>query len=790
MSVNQGVTMALSAVSTTLLFLLASCAAKQNCSEAHCKLLPLTKDVASKFQLLTTSEKGVRMIYLQLKIGNDSYDPLQAPNEFLPYRWVWAPTISELLLSLSYDYDILSLGLLKRQVRSMDMKLEDEPSGCLASLNSSCQDIVVARTLLGNVTARNGPGASIHSSEDVVCVAEIDKNINFFENFFEGDVEFRCCKVVDNQGGLNLIPECDLRVQKSHWYKAFYVVLNVLTLFVGLYYPVILFMLPAADYIFGFGKECEKEHQQEEGERLEQNGYLSIPSSQETREENSNVTEDNANVIEQHEHDKGKDEVEKRKIDEIPVDDGSPVNISTLLYACVSAKVFQHYSTKLPFNIKLAFLWVCVIPFPFYIELALGCILKDEYLEEIRKKDGVLLTGGLFLIFDITQTGDCVILIISYLIIPLLTILILTSEDLFGVKSKVKSSSSRVFIGDEVLQHFKKSKKSLLVILSLGKVPIRVYQEVQNSYDKFKKTGGGRLVRLVWVLLALISSILAVIWSVITAAICLLLIVSLSTVVLVGLSPYVIILQFFIRYKLVRSPRLRILFLILLLAGIVTLCFPDKHLLYIINPAIWLLLAVTAPFYLPFTSCRFVIKMCGYTIMGLIYNAEIAAPIAVFFATLASYLRDRYFDSKTKCKRVKEIISQEWQQQMKQSLQTEVVSDAIPKKLFWYVCDGVKYQVFPLEWEALRLLRDVTIIFVTAFLALCAIFFSSNSYKISTVASTIAVFVSAKIPMVLLREKDNFNGWEKINIKGIIRESVKKYIADKERLKPANEATV
>ena len=114
--------MVLRAVSVTLLFLLASCAAIQNCSEVHCKLLPLSKDVASKFQLIRTSEKGVRMIYLQLKIGNDSYDPLQSPNEFLPYRWVWAPAISELLLSLSYDYDILSLGLLKRQVRGMDVK--------------------------------------------------------------------------------------------------------------------------------------------------------------------------------------------------------------------------------------------------------------------------------------------------------------------------------------------------------------------------------------------------------------------------------------------------------------------------------------------------------------------------------------------------------------------------------------------------------------------------------------------------------------------------------------------
>lgn len=128
--------MVLRAVSVTLLYLLASCAAKQNCTEVQCKLLPVSKDVASKFQFKRTSEKGVKMIYLKLKIGNDSYDPLQSPNEFLPYRWVWAATTHELLLSLSYDYDILSLGLLKRQVRSMDVQLEDEPSGCLAGLNS------------------------------------------------------------------------------------------------------------------------------------------------------------------------------------------------------------------------------------------------------------------------------------------------------------------------------------------------------------------------------------------------------------------------------------------------------------------------------------------------------------------------------------------------------------------------------------------------------------------------------------------------------------------------------
>lgn len=537
------------------------------------------------------------------------------------------------------------------------MQLEDEPSGCLAGLNSSCQDIVVARTLLDNVTARNGSGG-IQSSEDVVCVAEIDTKINFLENFFEGDV-----------GGLNLIPECDLRVQKSNWYKAFYVVLNVLTFFVGLYSPALLFLLP--DYIFDLRKECEKEHQQEEEERLKQNGYQPVPSSQETHEtiteESTDVTdanaigskgimlssvrrpatlaEDHTNAIEEPNTNESnvneadgneatlngpnsnepnsnepysgvspnssiKDGEEERKIDEIPVDDGSPVNISTLLYACASAKVFRHYSTKLSFNIKLAFLWFCVIPVFVYIELALGYTLMDEYLDEIGKNDTVILTGGLFIILNMTQTGEWVILIISYFIIPLLIILILRPEHLGEVGTRelrfslvdcklflTITGSSRVFIGDEVLQSFKKSKEVLLEISSLGKVPIHVYQAVQNSCDHCKKTGARRLVRSFWVLLALISSICAVIWSVIFAAICVLFIPFLSAIVLVALSPYFTILWYFV-HKLIIRRWLIIFLLIIILAGSVMFFFSlGKPLLLAINPLIWFVFTISSPFF-------------------------------------------------------------------------------------------------------------------------------------------------------------------------------------------------
>ena len=119
-----------------LCFSVVACTSPKDCNEVQCKLLPVGEDLESKFQLIA-SEKGVRIVYLNLEIGNDSYRPLDVNDEFLPERWVWARSISEPMLSLSYDYDVLSLGLLNYQVRSMNILVEDRdhPSGCLAGLN-------------------------------------------------------------------------------------------------------------------------------------------------------------------------------------------------------------------------------------------------------------------------------------------------------------------------------------------------------------------------------------------------------------------------------------------------------------------------------------------------------------------------------------------------------------------------------------------------------------------------------------------------------------------------------
>ena len=102
--------------------------------DVDCRLLPTDKNISTEFRL-QASGKRVKIVYLNLKIGNGSYHPLELADEFLLERWVWAKSIKEHMLSLSENYDFLSLGLLKYRVTSLDVHLADKPTGCVTSLN-------------------------------------------------------------------------------------------------------------------------------------------------------------------------------------------------------------------------------------------------------------------------------------------------------------------------------------------------------------------------------------------------------------------------------------------------------------------------------------------------------------------------------------------------------------------------------------------------------------------------------------------------------------------------------
>ena len=420
-------------------FSVSTAVAVQNCSLVNCKVLPVGENIASEFRL-KASEKGVRMIYLNLKIGNNSYNPLELQDEFQPDRWVWARSNKEPMLSLPYDYDILSLGLLTYQVRSMTLPLRDEPSGCLAGLNSTCQDVAVGRALLDNVTSEGG-------NTGVVCVVAIKKIVrkDFFKHYETISIKYHCCRL--NASSIN----CDVPVEGSNWYQAIQHFLIFLAVVLMFYFPALPLLLP--DYIFDLQYECDKESNT--GVR---NGYEEIPDIH-------NVEEDRL----------------ESSLGEIPVDDASPVTCSTALLGCVQGLP----DVKMSFNLKLAVLLFCIFPFGFYVNVGLSFVLKEKYFDELFMKVPPPKTSATPMFFSISRSlysfGP-----FEYLLVTLFTltcfmaVLFLRPKDLFlnqdfkcwqcqlakhRFSLRIKENEDSVSIGDKMLHHLNINQKLAYLLM-------------------------------------------------------------------------------------------------------------------------------------------------------------------------------------------------------------------------------------------------------------------------------------------------------------------------------------
>ena len=458
--------MAFKTILLPFLCFLVSSSAKQNCSEYQCSLVPVGEDLSSEFQL-KASEKGVKLVYLQVKIiGNDSYGPLNCQDEFLPDWWVYTRSISEPMLSLPYDYDALSLGLLNYQVRSMTVPLKENPAGCLEALNSSCQNKAVGRALLKNVTRTTHKVGEA----DVVCVQEI-KYYTFFQLLYnEDNLEYDCCIREKNSVEIR----CNQSARTTVWLEAFNVVLLILQGVLLLCFPASPLALP--DYIINFQEELEKEKQEE---KVLENELDTDNQGQEQTEDQrdsstDNCTEGYQNLFEteilvhncdgrshsctssspvrsedESHHCDNEGQVRGRVCghnrrdsstggDQHPseqksvyMDDASPVTFCNLLKRIVSEYSGCLQYLKFPFNVKLAILVIGVAPIFFYVRIILALTIKRRVFDESAEKNDAFLDGlQLFSLhfFHLNSSRDITILVLLS-VVPFLTIFFLSPRD-------------------------------------------------------------------------------------------------------------------------------------------------------------------------------------------------------------------------------------------------------------------------------------------------------------------------------------------------------------------------
>ena len=792
----------------TVLFLFTYCKAKpENCSETRCKLLPVGGGFPFEF-LSKAFEEGVRMVYVHLKIGNDSYDPLDLKDEFLSHRWVWANRISEPMLSLSYDYDILSLGLLTYQVRSMDVHLRDQPRGCLANLNSTCQDEAVGRVLLNKTEYRIY--GELPQDADVVCVAVIEKT-DFYSDFFEGNVIYHCC--AENKDEESSI-QCDLVVKSSGWFKAFNGILNILTLVMILYSPAFLLALP--DFIFNFREEYQKDVQRGQaqdnnnGSSEDNQALLDSPVTNEYGTINDSAT---IQVRESDPPQRRNESIQSqisgsgssvgqpqqqaqdpRQVSEnselstaeqsfVYLDDASPITCSTLFNTFTS----KFKKNLIFFNVKLAFLCYLLIPIFYYVELLLNYAAKKVFVEEMFRKQEAFLPGPIFSFLSSKES-----LVLLGVSVP---ITLLSRPEDFKINGKCAlCKGNDLFVGEELFQHMEqilvKTQELFFWLIKIHrkgiKKPIKWCTRLLNSFKCLKDLEPQkRFLRSVQTFCHFLCDAMVISFcGLFLGAVYLFsFFVGIAFLCLL-FSPY-ITLGFAVYRKTKHlyctqiQPRLPEKFL-------VKVSFYWSTIFFVCMSSALVMENLTVACFVGALSCRFIVKMFGYIIIGLVLNAEIASPFGTFVIAVSTNMYLCYYNLQKKYQEVKEMISQQWQKHKKDLLSTDDLSNSeegtIPEDLFWHVCSDKstsEHKVLPIRPEIYRMICNMVLILIFLVLALCSIIFLGNTYSISTVASIIAVFVTGVIPGLFFKgitKGNKFSGPTKAGMMKKIEKSVNEYI--------------
>ena len=770
---------------SVFLFFLSSCQAEvENYSEAECKVLTVGEGTASEFRV-KASEKGVRIVYLDLKFHNDSYRPLESENGFLPNRWVWASLISEPMLSLSYDYDILSLGLLKYQTRSMDVLLEDQPSGCLANLNSSCQNKVVGRALLNMTQLNSGEPPD----RNVVCVAIIENYVkDFLWSFFDGNVKFRCCEMSKQETEESAYIQCELEVQVSDWFKAFNGTLNLLTVLMMLYCPAFLLFLP--DSIFNLQEECKKEERRENEQQSEDSHHR---QSNQKRSRYGSTDEASANInAENNDSDPsvtlailtqsqqansqiGEDTSNKHVQSLLYLDEPNPITFSYFL------RTYTKERTELfSFHSKFAFLWYCVIPIFVYLRLGLNYIVESKFMEAVHKNPKAYLVGPLFsyrfCVQDLVRTPMALAPLILILFSSPKDFLITVTEDIRQVKCPVCRENT-VSVGEDMLRHL---RKLAVDSYKLASCLINVHQKALAKSIKFfthyaieKMVPPWKRAKTPFIVLWVLfwDVVLVIVVGVILGGVC-------FCVLLIGLvfliccySPWGSLmlvclrklgqmlkkwsLEEFNQYRHYLTPMfigVQVGFQLLLMAILTNGCLVGS------------------------LSCRCITRMFGLVTLGLVLNASVVGPFLALSIVALTNIYLCYYNLQMYYRDVKEMISEKWQ-----TLDGKREHGAIPEDLFWCICSEASNSnkaVPPVRGEVNRMLSNMAIILIFLVLVFCSVFLVTDASSMSAVPSTIAVFLSGAIPSLLfkgLTHGKRFTGETRVRMIREIEEAVIKY---------------
>ena len=815
--------MAIQAICLVAVWFLAYSAASQPCGVSQCKLYPVRGDFAFTFQQLA-SEKGVRLVYFNLEIGNNNVHPLESSERFLAKRWIWAKTIREPMLLMTDDaHDIHSLGLLRRKKRYMTVQLAEQPAGCLASLNVSCQDNVVGKTLLSNVT--NVSHCSRLPPTDCVCTFHTRK-------MYREGWETVCCSVREITEKNSTVYRCGIAPENDWFVKPFHVISFFLRCILVLYGPAIFILLP--DWVFLVREWSTEEQQHVETPRVESEGARYRVSRQRhiemTQVENEDEREiswvnpvspnqqENMLIVESEQTmEFGDDTCEglpkslsseeldriceeklsavheaQKEIDfELPIDDMSPIT----LWALLSDFVKKLPPTHMNFNFRLILLFFVLFPVVVHIKLAVIFFYELEFYHEVYRKFNYSWSSDIYLGNEfsfqsiasenwirIAEQQICIGINAAFYCSLFVILTLVRPKDLLCRRALGLSicgvSFDSLSLGENIIHNLTIQRP---LVCKLASSVLELYMNVLKKCLMkltLRRSRGTRLERALrsWCVILCFFPKFLIATALGIAFLLIFLIIFVSLLILT--SPDATFLVFVIKTLMDTMTDLERSFSRHIAFKPIALVFEMVSVLIIFGTFLYFSNHISTK------SVEVMINTFLFTIMAVVLNVEFVTPYIAFILVVARNVHLCFLNLQNRYKKVKDMISKHWEEQTTNLFCIKCSNNGtIPKELFWFVCSNEELvfeeQILPLRTEICFMLRDMALIISFLGLFFFAVLVFETMEEISAVVSTFFVLISGVIPQLIFTRKEQFSGWDKIKIDNKIKEAVRAYVLAK-----------
>ena len=202
----------------------------EQCKTLNCSFA-IDGDECEKFKESVYTEKALA-IFITVNVTNSTNNEETAgkvlgesggngmENGQVKQKWVWLRDArGKFLVTLPYDFDILSLSTLKKDVPSITMKFTTTPQYCFANMSKTCRRSFIATAIFN-------------------CLGDTYGNLCVRPQEHKEYKEYRCCEKIDNDY------VCDEPIKDNRWIEIAISFLWACSIGFGLFAPLLLKYFP------------------------------------------------------------------------------------------------------------------------------------------------------------------------------------------------------------------------------------------------------------------------------------------------------------------------------------------------------------------------------------------------------------------------------------------------------------------------------------------------------------------------------------------------------------------